>query len=77
MNFKERATFKIISALIKSKIGSLEYDISNQDSISSGEDGGIRCWNLDSFNHRFFLQKIGKIPKKILLNPKENILINQ
>ena len=77
MNFEERAAFKIISAHINCKIGSLECDMSNQNLISSGEDGGIRCWTLDSFDQRFLLQKIGKIPKKILLNPKENILIIQ
>ena len=77
MNFEERAAFKIISAHINCKIGSLECDISNQNLISSGEDGGIRCWTLDSFDQRFLLQKIGKTPKKILLNPKENILIIQ
>ena len=77
MNFEERAAFKIISAHINCKINSLDCDISNQNLISSGEDGGIRCWTLDSFDQRFLLQKIGKIPKKILLNPKENILIIQ
>ena len=77
MNFEERAAFKIISAHINCKIGSLECDISNQNLISSGEDGGIRCWTLDSFDQRFLLQKIGKTPRKILLNPKENILIIQ
>ena len=77
MNFEERAAFKIISAHIDCKIGSLECDMSNQNLISSGEDGGIRCWTLDSFDQRFLLQKIGKIPKKIILNPKENILIIQ
>jgi WD40 repeat protein len=77
MNFEERAAFKIISAHINCKINSLDCDISNQNLISSGEDGGIRCWTLDSFDQRFLLQKIGKTPKKILLNPKENILIIQ
>ena len=77
MNFEERAAFKIISAHINCKITSLDCDISNLNLISSGEDGGIRCWTLDSFDQRFLLQKIGKIPKKILLNPKENILIIQ
>ncbi len=77
MNFEERAAFKIISAHINCKINSLDCDMSNQNLISSGEDGGIRCWTLDSFDQRFLLQKIGKIPKKILLNPKENILIIQ
>ena len=77
MNFEERAAFKIISAHINCKITSLDCDISNQNLISSGEDGGIRCWTLDSFDQRFLLQKIGKTPKKILLNPKENILIIQ
>ena len=77
MNFEERAAFKIISAHINCKIGSLECDISNQNLISSGEDGGIRCWTLDSFDQRFLLQKLGKIPKKILLNHKDNILIIQ
>ena len=77
MNFEERAAFKIISAHINCKINSLDCDISNQNLISSGEDGGIRCWTLDSFDQRFLLQKIGKIPQKILLNPKENILIIQ
>ena len=77
MNFEERAAFKIISAHINCKINSLDCDISNQNLISSGEDGGIRCWTLDSFDQRFLLQKIGKVPKKILLNPKENILIIQ
>ena len=77
MNFEERAAFKIISAHINCIINSLDCDVSNQNLISSGEDGGIRCWTLDSFDQRFLLQKIGKIPKKILLNPKENILIIQ
>ena len=77
MNFEERAAFKIISAHINCKINSLDCDVSNQNLISSGEDGGIRCWTLDSFDQRFLLQKIGKIPRKILLNPKENILIIQ
>ena len=77
MNFEERAAFKIISAHINCKINSLDCDINNQNLISSGEDGGIRCWTLDSFDQRFLLQKVGKIPKKILLNPKENILIIQ
>jgi len=77
MNFEERAAFKIISAHINCKINSLDCDISNQNLISSGEDGGIRCWTLDSFDQRFLLQKIGKIPQKILLNNKENILIIQ
>ena len=77
MNFGEGAAFKIISAHIDCKIGSLECDMSNQNLISSGEDGGIRCWTLDSFDQRFLLQKIGKTPKNILLNPKENILIIQ
>ena len=77
MNFGEGAAFKIISAHIDCKIGSLECDMSNQNLISSGEDGGIRCWTLDSFDQRFLLQKIGKIPNHILLNPKENILIIQ
>ena len=77
MNFEERAAFKIISAHINCKIGSLECDMSNQNLISSGGDGGIRCWTLDSFDQRFLLQKIGKTPKKIVLNPKENILIIQ
>jgi hypothetical protein len=77
MNFEERAAFKIISAHINCKITSLDCDISNLNLISSGEDGGIRCWTLDSFDQRFLLQKIGKTPRKILLNPKENILIIQ
>ena len=77
MNFEERAAFKIISAHINCKINSLDCDISNLNLISSGEDGGIRCWTLDSFDQRFLLQKIGKNPNKILLNPKENILIIQ
>ena len=77
MNFGEGAAFKIISAHIDCKIGSLECDMNNQNLISSGEDGGIRCWTLDSFDQRFLLQKIGKTPKNILLNPKENILIIQ
>ena len=77
MNFEERAAFKIISAHINCKINSLDCDISNQNLISSGEDGGIRCWTLDSFDQRFLLQKIGKISQKILLNSKENILIIQ
>ena len=73
MNFEERVAFKIISAHINCKINSFDCDFSNQNLISSGEDGGIRCWTLDSFDQRFLLQKVGKIPKKILLNPKENI----
>ena len=77
MNFEERVAFKIISAHINCKINSFDCDFSNQNLISSGEDGGIRCWTLDSFDQRFLLQKIGKTPKKILLNPKENILIIQ
>ena len=77
LNFGEGAAFKIISAHIDCKIGSLECDMSNQNLISSGEDGGIRCWTLDSFDQRFLLQKIGKTPRNILLNPKENILIIQ
>ena len=77
MNFEERAAFKIISAHINCRINSLDCDISNLNLISSGEDGGIRCWTLDSFDQRFLLQKIGKNPNKILLNPKENILIIQ
>ena len=75
MNFEERAAFKIISSHINCKITSLDCDMSNQNLISSGEDGGIRCWTLDSFDQRFLLQKIGKTPKKIVLNHKENILI--
>ena len=77
MNFEERAAFKIISAHINCNINSLDCDINNQNLISSGEDGGIRCWTLDSFDQRFLLQKNGKIPRKILLNQKENILIIQ
>ena len=77
LNFGEGAAFKIISAHIDCKIGSLECDMSNQNLISSGEDGGIRCWTLDSFDQRFLLQKIGKTPRNILLNQKENILIIQ
>ena len=77
MNFEERAAFKIISAHINCKINSLDCDVSNLNLISSGEDGGIRCWTLDSFDQRFLLQKIGRNPNKILLNPKENILIIQ
>ncbi len=68
---------KLFSAHINCKIDSLDYDVSNQNLISCGENGGIRCWTLDSFDQRFLLQKIGKIPKKLLLNPKENILIIQ
>jgi WD40 repeat protein len=77
MNFEERSAFKIISSHINCKVTSLDCDISNQNLISSGEDGGIRCWTQDSFDQRFLLEKIGKIPKKIKLNPKENILIIQ
>ena len=51
--------------------------MSNQNLISSGEDGVISCWTLDRFDQRFLLQKIVKIPKKLLLNPKENKLIIQ
>ena len=50
LNFGEGAAFKIISAHINCKIGSLECDMSNQNLISSGEDGGIRCWTLDSLD---------------------------
>ena len=77
INFEERAAFKIISSHINCKINSIDCDMSNQNLITSGEDGGIRCWTFDSFDQRFLLQKIGKIPQKLLLNSKENVLIIQ
>ena len=41
--------------------------------ISAHINYKINCWTLDSFDQRFLLQKVGKIPKKVLLNPIENI----
>ena len=67
MNFEERTAFKIISAHINCKINSLDCDISNQYLISSGEDGGIRCWTLDSFDQRFLLKKNWKNSSKNII----------
>ena len=77
LNFDGGNALKIISSHVNCKITSLDCDISNQNLFSSGRDGGVRCWLINSFDQRFLLQKIKETPNKILLNPKENILVIQ
>ena len=77
LNFEGGNALKIISSHFDCKINSLDCDTNNQNLFSSGKDGGIRCWLIDSFDQRFLLQKINQTPNKILLNQKENILVIQ
>lgn len=75
INFEEKSAFKIISAHTNCKINHMECDINNENLITCGGDGSVRCWTLDSFDQKYQLVKPDNIPEKALFNISENILI--
>ncbi|MCQ2816953.1 MAG: WD40 repeat domain-containing protein [archaeon] len=77
INFEEKAAFRIISSHTNCKITHIECDMNNENVITCGKDGSVRCWTLDTFDQKFQLQKPEQIPEKALLNYSENILIIQ
>lgn len=75
INFEEKAAFKIISSHINCPITSIECDLNNENILSCGGDGTVRCWTMDSFDQKFQLLKIEQKPEKCILNTQDNILI--
>lgn len=75
INFEEKAAFKIISSHINCPITSIDCDLNNENVLSCGGDGTVRCWTMDSFDQKFQLLKIDQKPEKCLLHSQQNILI--